>query len=74
VFNWISTKLYPAIGLDGGPTGEKVVPFVDGVSKCVFAGKGLGTGDDWWVSGGKKKRDVQEGTHKADFEVWSRRE
>jgi hypothetical protein len=70
VFTWVATKLYPALGTDGKPTCEKVVPFIDGIGKCVFGENGLGMGGDWWVSGGKRKREVRENTNEREFEVW----
>jgi hypothetical protein len=72
IYNWIATKLYTRVGSDGEETGEMVVPFVDGFGKCVFGEKerGLGMGGDWWVSGGKRERDVESEVGEEVVEVW----
>jgi hypothetical protein len=74
LYTWIATKLYDEMGSDGKTTGKRVVPFVDGCGTCIVterdAGCSSGMSGDWWVSGGKRSRVVQEDYSDEQVEVW----
>jgi len=69
IWNWVATATEQFKGEDKA---RVVVPFVDGEGQCRITRSGLGMVGDWWISGGRRRLDIQEDKQEV-AEVWYNR-